>query len=362
MSPLKARLVDLIGALGPIPVAEFMAMCLYDPKHGYYTTRDPFGREGDFTTAPEVSQMFGELIGVWVAGVWAAMGRPKRVVIAEIGPGRGTLMKDMARTLAKIAPELRENARFCLVEVSPKLASTQATTLQGTSGRFDWHETVDTLPEYPMIIIGNELFDAVPMRQYVKASGGWRERMVGLDSKDELTFLAGAGGIDPAFLPPGADSAPDGSIVEISPARTATMGAIAGRIAAKGGAGLFLDYGYAKPAVGDTLQALLKHAYDDVLAHPGEADLTSHVDFAALASEAAGRGLDTSLMTQGDFLLRMGLLERAGRLGRDADDATRNRLRSEVERLAGPQQMGTLFKALCVARPGRMPEPFKAAD
>lgn len=362
MNPLKARLVDLIEALGPITVAEFMAMCLYDPKHGYYTTRDPFGREGDFTTAPEISQMFGELVGVWIAGAWAAMGRPKRVVVAEIGPGRGTLMKDMARTLAKIAPDLREKGRFCLVEVSPKLAWAQATHLQGTPGRFDWHETVDTLPKYPLIIVGNELFDAIPMRQYVRSNGEWRERMVGLDRDDNLVFLAGAGGVDPALLPPDAQAAPDGAIAELAPARAATMNAIAGRIAAKGGAGLFIDYGYAKPAVGDTLQALLKHAYDDVLAHPGGADLTSHVDFSALAREAVAHGLDTSLLTQGDFLLRMGLLERAGRLGREASEETRDMLRSEVERLAEPDQMGTLFKALCVARRGRMPEPFGTAD
>jgi SAM-dependent MidA family methyltransferase len=362
MSALRARLVDLIEALGPISIAEYMALCLYDPRDGYYMTRDPFGRDGDFTTAPEISQMFGELVGAWVAGAWQTMGAPDRTVIAEIGPGRGTLMKDMARTLAKVAPGLRHSASFNFVEVSQNLGWAQATTLEGTPGRFDWHNTVDELPPGPLIIVGNEIFDAIPVRQYVRKDRGWRERLVGLDAGDNLVFLAGPGAPDPSLLPPGADTAPQDAIVEIAPARMALMDAIAARVASGGGAGLFIDYGHLTPGIGDTLQALHRHAYDDPLAHPGEADLTTHVDFSALAATARARGLETATATQADFLLRMGLLERAGSLGAEASETTRNRLRSEVDRLAGPDQMGELFKALCIASKGNMPEPFRGGN
>ena len=358
MTALKARIVDLIGALGPISVQEYMALCLSDPQHGYYTTRDPFGRDGDFTTAPEISQMFGELIGAWLVATWRAVGRPQTPVIAEIGPGRGTLFRDIVRTLDKLDPALRKSARFKLVETSQKLGWAQATTLKGLGGTFDWHRDVDELPDGPLLVVANELFDAIPGRQYVKTASGWRERCVDVTGDDELIFVAGAGGVDPSLLPADAATAVEGSVVELAPARSALMQRIAERIASQGGAGLFIDYGYEKPAVGDSLQALLKHAYDDPLAHPGEADLTTHVDFAALADTARHAGLDTHLMTQGEFLLRMGLLERAGQLGAHADETVRERLHSEVERIAGPDQMGELFKVLAICRPGVDLPPF----
>jgi SAM-dependent MidA family methyltransferase len=335
-----------------------MALCLSDPQHGYYMTRDPFGHAGDFTTAPEISQMFGELVGTWLVAAWHALGRPQNPLIAEIGPGRGTLMKDIARTIGKLEPELRETAGFNLIETSRKLGREQATTLEGAGGRFDWRESIGDLPRQPLLIVGNELFDAIPIRQYVKMPDGWRERMIGLDDAGNLIFLAGAGSVDQSLLPPGHAQAPDGAVVELAPARAALMQGIAERIARNGGAGLFIDYGYRNPGVGDTLQALLKHAYDDPLAHPGEADLTAHVDFSALAAVARHAGLDAHLATQGDFLLDMGLLERAGSLGAKADEATRKRLSSEVERLAGPDHMGTLFKVLAVAPKGMALAPF----
>jgi SAM-dependent MidA family methyltransferase len=362
MTALKRRIVDLIDALGPIPVSEYMALCLSDPRDGYYMTRDPFGRDGDFTTAPEISQMFGELIGAWVAATWGSVGRPAQPVIAEIGPGRGTLIKDMVRTLAQIAPALRETARFFLVETSPKLRFVQGATLEGLGGRFDWVNGIDELPQAPLLIVGNELFDAIPIRQYVKAREGWRERMVDIDADDNLVFTVGAGSLDPALLPQDARGAADGAIVEIGPARTALMQMIAERIARDGGAGVFFDYGYKTPALGDTLQALLKHQYDDPLAHPGQADLTAHVDFAALAGTARSAGLDANLTAQGDFLLGLGLLERAGRLGAKGDDALRELIASQVERLAGPDAMGTLFKVLVMGPSGTSLPGFPAAD
>ena len=360
MSALRARIAELIETTGPISVSQYWALCLYDPIDGYYMTREPFGRGGDFTTAPEVSQMFGEMVALWVHGAWQAAGAPQRFVLAEIGPGRGTLMKDMLRTLAKAAPALVDAAEVRLVEVSPRLRAVQADTLAGATGRIGWDDRVEQLPEGPLVIVGNEIFDALPIRQYVKAGGRWRERMVALDGAGNLAFHAGAGMPDPALLPPDAADAAEGAIAELSPARAGLMDIIASRIAGEGGAGLFLDYGYLSPSTGDTLQALHRHAPDDSLAHPGEADLTSHVDFAALAEAARAHGLRTAAMTQADFLLAMGLLERAGRLGTPLDEAGRDRIRADVERLAGPQQMGDLFKALCVGATTPLPAPFEA--
>ena len=362
MSALEPRIRDLIAASGPMSVADYMALCLFDPAHGYYTTREPFGRAGDFVTAPEISQMFGELIAVWLHHAWEAAGRPEPFVLAEIGPGRGTLMKDMLRTFARLDPAFAAKARFAMVEASERLAGVQRDTLAGAPALPSWHATIDTLPSGALFIVGNELFDALPVRQFVRTVSGWRERCVGLDARGELCFVAGAGTVDPALLPPNAETAAEGSVAEIAPARSALMETIAARIASDGGAGLFVDYGYERPALGDTLQAVRGHGYAGVLAEPGEADLTSHVDFAALAAATRTHGLTAHLATQGDFLLRMGLLERAGRLGASADAATRERLSSQVERLAGPDAMGTLFKVLAVLPGTAVPPGFGGSD
>lgn len=346
MTRLKERIVGLIGAVGPIPVSEYMALCLFDPEHGYYTTREPFGAAGDFVTAPEISQMFGELVAIWLYQAWQGAGRPLPVTFAEIGPGRGTLMKDMLRTWSRLDPALAAGASFAMVETSPRLTEIQKETLAGFHAVPTWHQTIDTLPQQPLFIVGNELFDAVPIRQFIYIGAGWRERMVGLDDADNLHFFAGAGSVDPALLPAGAADAPQGAIAEVAPARVALMSAIAGRVAGHGGAGLFIDYGHIEPGIGDTLQALRKHNHEDVLANPGEADLTAHVDFSALAASARAHGLDTELTTQGEFLLGMGLLERAGALGANAGDGERQAISDAVERLAGPDAMGHLFKVM----------------
>jgi SAM-dependent MidA family methyltransferase len=346
VTPLAERIAALIAASGPLGVADYMATCLFDPAHGYYTTRDPFGIAGDFTTAPEISQMFGELLAVWAYRAWQSAGRPMPVTLAEIGPGRGTLMKDMTRTLSRLDPAFVAGAGIALVETSPRLVEVQKKTLEGAAGRLKWHATVAGLPEQPLFIIGNELFDAVPIRQFVRTASGWRERVVGLDAAGRLAFMAGPGAPDATLLPQGADGMAEGTLVELAPARAALMDAIAARLAAHGGAALFVDYGHASPGFGDTLQAVRRHEYDDVLAHPGEADLTAHVDFAALAAVAHTHGLRTTITPQGEFLLGLGLLERAGRLGAGGDAALRHRLTGEVERLAGPQGMGELFKVL----------------
>ncbi len=271
-------------------------------------------------------------------------------------------MKDMLRTCSRLDPALTAGASFAMIETSPRLTGIQKQTLAGTSAGIGWHETIDTLSQAPLLIVGNELFDAIPIRQFIRAGAGWRERMIGLDDANGLRFFAGAGSLDPALLPDDAADAPQGAIVEIAPARTALMATIAERLAAHGGAGLFIDYGHLQPGVGDTLQALRKHNHDDVLANPGEADLTAHVDFAALAAIVRAHGLDAHLSTQGDFLVGMGILERAGRLGADADQAAREKIAGEVERLAGPQAMGDLFKVLAILPAGIVVAPFLASD
>lgn len=349
MTQLKRRIAELIATVGPIPTSEYMALCLFDPEAGYYTTREPFGTGGDFITAPEVSQMFGELVAVWIYETWRAVGSPMPVTLAEIGPGRGTLTKDMLRTLNRLDPAFAAGASIALIETSPRLREAQKDTLADMAIGIEWHDSATSLPDQPLLIVGNELFDAVPIRQFVRTSDGWRERMVGLDANGELAFFAGAASLDPSLLPLDAETAADGAIVEIAPARSALMQTIADQIAMHGGTGLFFDYGHLQPGVGDTLQALRSHEYEGVLESPGEADLTSHVDFAALAASARAAGLRADFTTQSSFLLGMGLLERAGRLGAEADETTRERLSGEVERLASPQAMGELFKVLAVA-------------
>lgn len=346
---LKDRLKRLIATAGPISVADYMAACLGDREAGYYTTREPFGREGDFITAPEVSQMFGELVGIWCVSEWDALGRPDAFVLCEIGPGRGTLMSDMLRTIGRLVPPMLGSARIAMVETSPRLVERQKEKLADAPVAVEWFERFSDIPDGPLILVTNELFDAIAFRQFVKVNGRFVERMIALDEKDAFRFVSGAGGIDPTLLPAGHTDAPEGSIFEAAPARTALMQEIAGRIATTRGAALNIDYGHLEAGFGDTLQAMLKHRFDDVFAHPGLADLTSHVDFDVLNKTAQANGCKTGTMTQGEFLLAMGLLDRAGRLGSGRDAAFQEKIRQDVERLAAPDQMGTLFKVLALS-------------
>ena len=351
LTPLGEKLVRRIEHFGPITIADYMAACLGDPEFGYYQTREPFGTAGDFITAPEVSQMFGELIGLWAVATWQRMGSPARFVLAEIGPGRGTLMADALRA-ARIAPAFEQAASIVLVETSPRLREIQKATL--ASHAVDWTDTVDTLPDGPAIVIANELFDALPIRQFLRTRDGWAERMVGA-SDGQLVF-----GLRPDAQFDGADpTAPEGSLVETAAISATIMANLADRLRRFGGAFLAIDYGHAESGFGDTLQALRGHTFDQPLAHPGEADLTVHVDFAALARTAEANGARASaIWTQGDFLLALGLLERAGRLGAGKDAAAQDAIRAAVERLAGPTAMGTLFKVLCVTGGDLAAPPF----
>jgi NADH dehydrogenase [ubiquinone] 1 alpha subcomplex assembly factor 7 len=350
VTPLGEALAARIRADGPMTVADYMAACLGDPRFGYYTTREPFGAGGDFVTAPEVSQMFGELIGLWAVATWQAMGSPSPFVLAELGPGRGTLMADALRA-ARIRPEFAAAVRVNFIETSPRLRAVQAETLSGVD--VAWRPRIDDLPEAPAIFIANEFFDALPIRQFVRTVEGWAERMVGLGDDGQLAF-----GLRPAEFVAGLPERPVAqpqpvAIRETCAPAAGIMAALAGHLSRWRGAALVIDYGYQGPAFGDTLQAVRGHAYDDPLAAPGEADLTAHVDFAALAKAARAAGAKTRpLVTQREFLMRLGLRERAERLGRDKDSDARARLASEVERLAGPDAMGTLFKVQALSSHG----------
>jgi NADH dehydrogenase [ubiquinone] 1 alpha subcomplex assembly factor 7 len=390
VTPLGERLAALIAANGPITVADYMALCLGDPEHGYYMARDPFGRGGDFVTAPEVSQVFGELIGLWAVATFEAMGSPSSFVLAELGPGRGTLMADLLRA-ARVRPAFLDAAQVQLVETSPRLRAVQEATLGPTA--VAWHDALDSLPRGPAIVVANEFFDALPIRQFVRTTTGWAERMVGLDDAGGLAFglrpleaplssfppspsfrrkpesIAGLAARPnpqdkmrqgsrwtPAFagvteLVVTADAEP--SIFETSPVAIAIMSSLAARVAVEGGAALIIDYGCEGPAFGDTLQAVRGHAYADPLAEPGEADLTAHVDFAALARAAVAAGAEPRrLVSQGDFLSRLGIGARAERLAAGKDDVAQATIASAVARLIAPEAMGDLFKVLALSHSG----------
>ena len=346
---LKAR----IAATGPMTLAEYMAECLLDPAEGYYATRDPLGRAGDFTTAPEISQMFGELVGLALAQSWIDQGAPSPFALAELGPGRGTLMADIWRAAA-VVPGFRDAARVHLVEASPKLREVQARWLRDLP--VTWHGSAETFPEAPLWLIANEFFDALPIRQFQRDGEAWRERVVGL--RDGALAL---GLTDPAPRPDLggrlADT-PEGGIVEIRPAAAPVMAAIEERIASRGGAALIIDYGDWRSR-GDTFQALKEHAFADPFAEPGAADLTAHVDFEALA-RAAPRLQASRLTPQGVWLERLGIGQRAARLAESLQGAERMSHLAATRRLTDAAEMGNLFKVLAlVAQGAPLPPGFE---
>ena len=359
MTPLETEIREMIASDGPMPVARYMALCLGHPRHGYYMTRDPFGARGDFVTAPEISQMFGELVGLWAATVWQVMGSPDDVRLVELGPGRGTLMADALRAVT-VVPAFRAALSVHLVEVSPVLRRRQHDTLTGLGVPMDWHSDVAEVPDGPMIAIANEFFDALPIRQAVKQTDGWHERMVGLDHERRLTFAlhpAPVRGLD-AALPPRIRAAPVGVLCEWRSDEPVT--GMARRIVASGGAVLVVDYGHTESGVGETLQAVAGHGFADPLSAPGEMDLTAHVDFRALGRTAAGEGACVfGPLAQGEFLRRLGIEERARMLRARAIGAQGEQMDKALTRLVdgGPNGMGELFKAIAFADPRLGPLP-----
>jgi NADH dehydrogenase [ubiquinone] 1 alpha subcomplex assembly factor 7 len=353
MSALLQELRGMIAAEGPLPVERYMQLCLQHPVHGYYTSKMPFGRAGDFITAPEVSQMFGELAGLWAAQVWMDMGAPGGVHLTEIGPGRGTMMADVLRA-GRAVPGFLQAIDLHLVETSPLLREAQRRTLEAAPLTPVWHEAIETLPDGPAIVLANEFFDALPVRHYIRSEKGWHERQVGLGPDGNLVFGAAAETIG---IP--ATAGRPGDILEIGHVARALMTLLATRIATQGGALLVWDYGHAGTGLGETLQAIAGHAFADPLAHPGEADLTVHVDFAMLrrAAEAAGAAVHGPV-AQGLWLERLGIFARAQSLKSKASTAQALAIDSALARLTAPgSSMATLFKVLAVVQKGMKPPP-----
>lgn len=350
-SPLSAHLKALIKADGPLTVARYMREALLHPEHGYYTTREPFGVAGDFITAPEISQTFGELIGLWSAAVWQQIGSPSNVALIEFGPGRGTLMADALRA-ARTVPGFSDAIEVHLVEASPRLRALQREMQSGIE--VAWHDTAETLPHHPSLILGNEFFDALPIRQLIHRDGIWRERCIAWESESEaLGWSDMPAPAELIRLLPSALAPVEGDIFEICEDGRMVAEQIARHIVRCGGAGLFLDYGHGKSALGDTFQALHKHQYTDVLGRPGTADLTAHVDFDALLDRAASGGcICFGTVTQGQFLSALGIEARVEALVRKASPAQAATIRSGARRLIEPTEMGTLFKAVAIAAPG----------
>ncbi|MHA1559638.1 MAG: class I SAM-dependent methyltransferase [Alphaproteobacteria bacterium] len=349
LTPLATQLTERIQAVGPISIADYMATCLSDPAHGYYTNRDPLGRSGDFVTAPEISQIFGELIGIWCLSVWQGMGSPSRFVLAELGPGRGTLLADALRA-ARLRPAFGNAAEVALVEINEDLKVAQQATLHGLANPI-WIDRPESIPDGPTIVIANEFFDALPIRQFVRTDSCWAERMVGLGPSGELVF--GLRPTDGAPLIAGAPTTetennfPVGAVVETRPTAESIVRQLADRVARMGGAALIIDYGHSAPAFGDTLQAVRRHQYDDPLAHPGLADITAHVDFDALARAAIEGGASARrTVDHASFLENMGITIRAELLSNGQPPSGRAEIAAAVERLTGPDQMGSLFKVL----------------
>ena len=340
---LTDRIKRQIALDGPIGIAEYMSICLGDVHSGYYTTAQPFGRDGDFITAPEISQMFGELIGIWCVTMWRNLGKPVNFNLVEMGPGTGILMADLLRASA-IDAEFSKAVHVHLVEISSSLRELQAKALSRFDVQVNWLDTVQDVGPLPTIFIGNEFLDALPFRQYVKSRSRWGERVIGLDG-NEFCYSVGPGLLDPSLLPTGHGDQPDGTIFEISSGREAVMEFIAQHLNVNNGAALLIDYGHIESGFGDTFQSVAKHKFADPLKNQGKVDLTSHVDFSAFRKYFS-RGEKFELSTQAEFLLKLGLLDRASSLGRGKSKEEQNDIEQAVERLAGLDTMGELFKIM----------------
>ena len=343
MTPLARILAERIAKDGPMSLASYMAECLLHPDHGYYTTQTPFGAAGDFTTAPEISQMFGELLGLALAQYWLDLGQPSPFTLAEFGPGRGTLMADVLRA-TKGVPGFHAAMQVVLLEASPRLRTVQAETLQ--SGAPQWIDRPSDLPNQPLFLLANEFFDALPIHQYQRDSTGWRERLVGLQG-DKLTLglstTKETAELDARF----ADYSP-GAVVELCPQALPYVTAISDRIARHGGLALIVDYGGWR-SQGDTFQAVKAHGFADPFAEPGQADLTAHVDFEYLAQASP---LAHSYTPQGAFLTALGIDARAARLAARLTGAALENHTAAHRRLTDPAEMGRLFQVLGLYRPG----------
>jgi SAM-dependent MidA family methyltransferase len=351
---LTAIIRDKIAEAGPISIADYMALALGHPEHGYYIKNDPFGARGDFITAPEICQIFGEMIGVWLAHVWQQLGGGP-ISLVELGPGRGTLMSDILRA-TKSMMNFHDCLTIHMVETSPTLAHTQYLTLRDEHPRIEWLDSIDELPPSPLLLIANEFLDALPIKQYVMTENGMAERRVEWDdAAQQFTFVTPQASL---ALAKSGSIIPVGTVMEQCPAARTLVRSIAQHIAAHKGAALLIDYGYFGEAHQDTLQAVKSHLFHPVLKHPGDADITAHVDFASLMEIARDAGNSVhGLATQGEFLVRMGAQLRLEMLMKNASIPEREALVSGLQRLIAPQAMGDLFKVMAFVSDPRIDPP-----
>ncbi|WP_424982716.1 class I SAM-dependent methyltransferase [Maritalea sp. S77] len=348
-----------IKAQGPMSLSTYMNLCLTHPTMGYYRKSDPLGRSGDFITAPEISQMFGEMLGVWVAQIWQQLDKPNKMTLVELGPGRGTLMADMVRIFNSV-PGLMDALNIQLLETNPVLKQQQAENIKGAN--LNWVEEIHHLKDAagPMVVIANEFFDALPIKQFQFTNGNWFERLVGLQDGDRVW------GLSPTPMP--AEAFPqklgrpaENAIWEMAYPAQKNMEELGALVADKTGAILAIDYGYAETQTGETLQALEKHQMVNPLSHPGDADLTSHVDFEALTEKLDRETLNICpLITQGEFLKSMGIEMRAKAIMDHIPDA-KQKVENDLDRLIGDKQMGQLFKVQAIGSKNMVPYPFAAS-
>ena len=352
-APLEVEIRRRIEGSGPIAVAPYMELCLTHPERGYYTTGDPFGARGDFITAPEISQMFGELVGLWAAAVWGAMGSPGSLNLVELGPGRGTMMSDVLR-VAKVMPGFRAAIALHMIEISPLLERLQRQALSFADVPMSWHRSIEELPDGPLIVLANEFFDALPIHQAVMCADGWHQRVIKIGEGDAFQFGTARDPI-PLFdkmLPRNLSAAQIGDIFEWRADNIALE--IGRRVVHFGGAALIIDYGHLESAIGDTLQAVGRHKVAEPLLTPGEVDLTAHVDFQALAQAAEGMGARVhGPVPQSVLLRRLGIEERADALKASAPPDYAATIQAALVRLTDEDRtgMGRLFKALAVSDP-----------
>ncbi len=366
MRTLKDRILAHIKSSGPMSVASYMSWCLLDPKQGYYPTRDPLGVDGDFITAPEISQMFGEVLGLWLIHTWRGMGKPETVQVVEYGPGRGVMMSDMLRT-ARLDKDCFAALNLNLVEMSSALEAKQAETLANAGVPVSWIDNLDAVPEGPTIVIGNEYLDCLPLRQLVmkdrfKGARGWHERMVDVhpENPEKLIFSVSESPIseiDQKFLPVNTPPVKDDDLLEINPGLRQIVDALQRRFVDNPGAALFIDYGLDETELGDTFQALKNHKKVDPLDEPGRTDLTARVNFSDLGRWAEKAELvNFGPCTQGQFLSRLGIEMRAISLSKSSPDA-KAKIARQLHRLTDVHEMGTLFKAIVIQTPN-LPEPL----
>ncbi len=363
---LELLIKEKIRTGGAINIEEYMSLALTHPEYGYYMKRDPLGKEGDFVTSPEISQIFGEIIGGWLAHNWQLLGSPAEVALVELGAGRGTLMADILRATKNISG-FHAAISVHIIEVSPTLRQKQWKTLAGKHERIEWHDDIDSLPQLPLLLVANEFFDALPIRQFIKEPDGWHERMIGIED-GELAFITSASALIPpiSIMPANSmledlgdilvaeqndawRSSTKEQIIETCEPAIMIVRQISEHIAKNSGAALIIDYGYTQGSNGDTLQAIRYHAYHPVLNHIGDADLTAHVDFLALTQAAQSESVNVhGIVPQGAFLMRLGAGERTTTLCKVSNHEQQQSLISALNRLASPTEMGELFKVMAI--------------